>query len=135
MYSHETQKRVRYGETDQMGFLYYGNYPAYHEIGRSELIRSLGFTYKQMEVEHHIWMPVLSMNMRYVRPAHYDDLLTIRSTLRHLPEKFMTFHTEIFNEQGKLVNGGAVKLGFLDAKTKKSIAAPEYLVEKLQAFF
>ena len=91
MYTHEFQKRVRYGETDQMGYLYYGNYPQYYEIGRVEMLRSLGLTYKAMEEEQGILMPVVSMNIRYVRPAHYDELITIRTTLRQLPGKFITF--------------------------------------------
>jgi len=80
-------------------------------------------------------MPVMSLNKRFVRPAHYDDLLTVKTTLRKLPQKFITFHHEIFNEKNKLVNGGSVKLCFVDAKTNKSIASPEYLLEKLRPYF
>lgn len=135
MYSHEFKKRVRYGETDQMGYLYYGNYPQYYEIGRVEMLRSLGLTYKAMEEEQGILMPVVTMNIRYVRPAHYDELLTIRTTLRQLPERFITFHMELFNELGKLVNGANVKLCFVDAKSGKTIPAPELLVNQLKPYF
>jgi acyl-CoA thioester hydrolase len=135
MFSFDFQKRVRYAETDQMGYLYYGNYPIYYEIGRAEMIRSMGLTYRDMEAEHGTMMPVMSLNMRYVRPARYDELLTIRTTLRALPGKFITFHHEILNEKGKLVNGGSVKLCFVDVKTNKSIPAPEYLLEKLRPYF
>lgn len=135
MYSHEFKKRVRYGETDQMGYLYYGNYPQYYEIGRVEMLRSLGLTYKAMEEEQGILMPVVSMNIRYVRPAHYDELLTIRTTLRQLPERFITFHMELFNERGKLVNGATVKLCFVDSKSGKTIPAPELLVKQLKPYF
>lgn len=135
MFSAKFQKRVRYGETDQMGYLYYGNYAQYYEIGRAEMIRDLGLTYADMEAVHGVLMPVMSLNQRYVRPALYDELLTIKTTLRQLPGKFITFHHEIFNEKNKLVNGGSVKLCFVDAKINKTISAPEYLLEKLRPFF
>jgi len=135
MLTHEFTKRVRYGETDQMGYLYYGHYAQYYEIGRAEMIRSLGLSYRAMEEEHGVLMPVMSLQCRYVRPALYDELITIRSTLRHLPQKTITFHMELFNEKGKLVNGGSVKLCFVDAKTNKSIDTPPYLLEKLKPYF
>ncbi len=135
MLIHECTKRVRYGETDQMGYLYYGHYAQYYEIGRTEMIRSLGLTYKTMEMEMGVLMPVMSLQCRYVRPARYDEEITIRTTLRHLPGKTITFHMELFNEKGKLVNGGTVKLCFVEVDTGKSIAAPPYLLEKLQPHF
>ncbi len=135
MYTHDFQKRVRYGETDQMGYLYYGNYAQYYEIGRVEMLRSLGLTYKAMEEEWGTMMPVLSLQMRYVRPAFYDELLTIRTALRRLPDQFITFHVEIYNEKNKLVNGGNVRLCFVDKKSNKTIDAPVYLIEKLRPFF
>ena len=135
MLTHEFTKRVRYGETDQMGYLYYGHYAQYYEIGRAEMIRSLGLSYRAMEEEHGVLMPVMSLQCSYVRPALYDELITIRSTLRHLPQKTITFHMELFNEKGKLVNGGSVKLCFVDAKTNKSIDTPPYLLEKLKPYF
>jgi len=135
MFTHETKIRVRYGETDQMGYLYYGNYAQYYEVGRAEMVRSLGLSYKSMEEDHGVLMPVMSLSKRFVRPAYYDNLLTVKTTLRKLPNKFITFHHEIFNEQNKLVNGGSVKLCFVNAKTNKSIPAPEYLMEKLRPFF
>jgi acyl-CoA thioester hydrolase len=135
MYTTDFQKRVRYGETDQMGYLYYGNYAQYYEIGRVEMLRSLGLTYKEMEEEQGVMMPVLSLQMRYVRPAFYDELLTIRTTLRRLPDQFITFHVEIFNEKNKLINGGSVRLCFVDKKSNKSIFTPDNLIDKLRPFF
>lgn len=133
MYSFETQIRVRYGETDQMGYLYYGHYAQYYEVGRVETIRSLGTTYKELEEVHGIWLPVVSLEMRFVRPAFYDDLLTVRTEIRELPDEHITFHVEIFNEKRKLVNAGRVRLCFFDPKTKKVVQAPEYLMDKLKA--
>jgi acyl-CoA thioester hydrolase len=135
MYAHDYLVRVRYGETDQMGYLYYGNYAEYFEVGRVETIRSLGCTYKEMEEVHGIWLPVMNMDMRFVRPAYYDDLLTIRTEIRKLPEKYITFHTEILNEQRKIVNAGRVTLCFFHAASKKVVPAPDFLLDKLQPFF
>ena len=91
MFIHETHVRVRYGETDQMGYLYYGNYAQYYEVGRAEAIRSLGISYKELEEDYGIMMPVMSLQMRFVRPALYDELLTIRTHLRHLPSERLHF--------------------------------------------
>jgi acyl-CoA thioester hydrolase len=135
MIQHEIQIRVRYGETDQMGYLYYGNYAQYYEVGRAELIRSVGLPYKSMEEDYGIMMPVVSMNIRYIRPALYDELLTIKTSLRHLPEQFITFYYEIFNEKGQLLNGATVRLCFMDIKTKKRIPTPEYLQKELGPYF
>jgi acyl-CoA thioester hydrolase len=135
MYAHEVQIRVRYGETDQMGYLYYGHYAQYYEVGRVETIRSLGLTYKEMEERHGIWLPVVSLETRFVRPAYYDELLLVRSELRDLPGQYITFHVEIRNEQRKLVNAGRVRLCFFDAQTKKVVHAPDFLLDKLRPFF
>lgn len=135
MISFDYSKRVRYAETDQMGYLYYGHYAAYYEIGRVEMLRSLGMSYREMETELRIMMPVMNLQMRFVRPAHYDDLLTIRTTIRQLPERFIVFHVEIRNEAGKLVNGGSVKLCFVDMESGRTVAAPEALLGKLRPYF
>jgi acyl-CoA thioester hydrolase len=135
MYVHTFQKRVRYGETDQMGYLYYGNYAQYYEIGRVEMLRSLGITYKNLEEDFATFMPVLHLECRYVRPARYDDLLTIETTLRKLPSKDIVFNMEIRNEAGKIVNGGRVRLCFLDKNTEKAVNAPAALLNVLKPFF
>ncbi len=135
MYTHETKIRVRYGETDQMGYLYYGNYAQYYEVGRAEMIRELGLSYRDLEAVHHTLMPVMTLNMRYVRPAFYDELLTVQTTLRKLPDMTITFHIEIFNENKELVNGGMTKLCFVDSQTNNSVSAPEVLVNLLKPFF
>jgi len=135
MYTHTTQARVRYGETDQMGYLYYGNYALYYEVGRVEMIRSLGLTYRQMEEELKVMMPVVSLQMRFVRPARYDELITIETTLKKMPERFITFDVRLFNEAKKLVNGGTVRLCFVDTLTNASVAAPKELISALNPFF
>lgn len=135
MFTTETQVRVRYAETDPMGYVYYGNYAQYYEVGRVEMLRTVGLSYKEMEEKYQVMMPVMSIQMRFVRPALYDELITIRTTLRQLPQQFITFHVELFNEQKKLINGGSIKLCFVDMVTKKTVPTPQYLVETLQPFF
>jgi len=135
MLSHTTHIRVRYGETDQMGYLYYGNYAQYYEVGRAEMLRSLGFSYKELEEKHGIMMPVMSLDMRFVRPAKYDENLAVITTLRKLPKKEITFHVEIKNEKGKLVNGGRVKLCFVDQLSNKTIPTPPFLLSLFKKHF
>lgn len=135
MYQFDTQKRVHYGETDKMGYLYYGHYAAYFEIGRVETIRSLGLSYKDMEDEHGIWLPVVSLETRFVRPAYYDDLLTIHTEIRRLPDNHIVFHTDILNPNKKLCAAGRVRLCFFDAKAKKVVPAPAFIMDKLRGYF
>lgn len=136
MYIHEYQKRVHYGETDQMGYLYYGRYADYYEIGRCEMLRALGLTYKQMEEDYRVMLPVAAMESRYIRPAKYDELLTVRTTLRTLPhDKHMTFYVEVFNEQKKLVNGGRIRLVFVNMDTMKPMPAPTFFTDLLLNYF
>jgi acyl-CoA thioester hydrolase len=135
MFRHETTIRVRYAETDQMNIVYYGNYAQYFEVGRVEAIRSLGMSYKSLE-EKGVLLPVVELNVRYLRSAHYDDLLTIRSEIRELPtDHKITFHQEVYNEEGKLLTSGTVLLYFLDANTRKRVNIPEGLKDSLSCFF
>ena len=135
MYSSTTQIRVRYGETDQMGYLYYGYYALYYEVGRAESIRELGFTYRQLE-EMGIMMPVVELNAQYFRPALYDDLITVKTILKELPEgPKIQFHSELYNEQQQLLNRGITTLVFYDSKEKKKIDMPPQLTERFASFF
>ena len=135
MYHHTYTKRVRYAETDKMGYLYYGNYPMYYEIGRVELIRSLGITYKDFEDIHGIMLPVVSMEVRYKLPAYYDEELTIHSKLHSMPSKIIDFDFEIENEKNLIINTANVKLFFIDMRTNKRMSAPSFLTRKLQEYF
>lgn len=136
MYEARTQIRVRYGETDQMGYVYYGNYALYYEEGRTSAIRSLGVTYKNLE-EIGIMMPVMNINITYFRPAYYDELLTVKSTIRNLSKEDteVTFHSEIYNEAGKKLNESSIKLAFVDAATRRKTGVPELLYDQLKDFF
>ena len=135
MYSFDTQQRVRYSETDKMGYLYYGNYAAYFEVGRVETMRSLGLNYKDLEDVHGVWLPVVSLETRFVRPAYYDDLLTLHTEIRKMPDQHIVFHTDLLNANKKLCAAGRVRLSFFDAKLKKVIHAPDFMVEALARYF
>lgn len=129
------QKRIRYGETDQMGYLYYGNYPQLYEIGRVEALRRLGIRYKDCEEVHKIMLPVIELNARYLRPALYDDLVTIETRIQEMPDKMIVFNHRIFNEGGKLLNKGVVKLFFVDIETNKRVSCPDFISEKIKMHF
>lgn len=134
-YSHITSVRSRYAETDQMGFVYYGRFAEYYEIGRVETMRSLGLKYSDLESIHKIIMPVVSMQVRYLRPALYDQLLFIKTSIRQLPDTSITFFTEIQNEENQLINAATIKLCFLDADTKKRVNCPKIIQDALNHAF
>jgi len=126
-----TKIRVRYGETDQMGVVYYGNYAQYLEQGRTEWLRELGFSYKWME-ERNIQLPVVNLNVDYKRPARYDDVLTVTTTLQKTPTVKIEFEYEIHNEANELLVAATTTLVFIDTETNKLRKAPDYLLEKLE---
>ena len=129
------QKRVRYAETVKMGYLYYGHYAKLYEIGRAELIRSIGVTYQETEDVHHVMMPVLHMESRYRLPAKYDNLVSIHTELREIPVKMLHFHHKIYNEEQELLNTGSVKLFYVNMKSNKRISCPQFLLDKFELFF
>ncbi len=134
MYTHQTQIRVRYGETDKMGYLYYGNYAQYYEVGRVEAIRSLGFSYKEMEDEG-IMLPVLDLKSTFIKPAYYDDLLTVKVSITEMPTVRIHFAYEIFNPNNELINTGETTLVFFDSNRRRPVKAPNYILDQLKAFF
>lgn len=134
MFSHVSNIRVRYGETDQMGFVYYGNYALYYEVGRVEAIRSLGITYKSLE-EEGILMPVVRVEAKYIYPAVYDDLLTVTSHIDELPDRFITFRVVMQNEGSVTLHKAKVVLCFKDSKTGAAIRTPASIVQKLEPYF
>lgn len=122
--------RVRYGETDQMGIVYYGNYPSYFEVARTEWLRNLGVTYKNME-QNGIKLPVISLNVQYIKPAKYDDVLTIHVTLKKRPMVKIEFDYEITNQNREKISTGKTTLAFIDSRTNKPIKCPDYILDKL----
>ena len=135
MFVTETQIRIHYALTDQMGMVYHGHYAQFYEIGRAEAIRQIGYTYKDIE-EMGIIMPVVDIHSRFLRPAKYDDLITVKTMLKELPHHHkIVFHHEIYNEQDELLNTGDITLYFIDAKTMKKCDMPGDLKRKLGGYF
>ncbi|PWL30248.1 thioesterase family protein [uncultured Roseivirga sp.] len=134
MYVAETQVRVRYAETDQMGYAYYGNYATYYEVGRVEALRQLGFQYKEME-ENGIMMPVTELKCKFLKPAKYDELITIRVIIKALPSVRMYFYYEVLDADGNKLNEGETTLVFINMSSNRPCKAPEYLLEKLSPYF
>lgn len=118
-----------------MGYLYYGNYAQLYEIGRVETMRSLGLTYKDLETIHKVMMPVIHLEARFIAPARYDELLTIRTTLKSMPGRLITFFNEIFNEKGDLIHSATVKLCFIHMDTQKMVSCPRYMLDVLKPLF
>ena len=134
MLTYTSKIRVRYAETDQMGYMYYGNYAQYYEVGRVELLRSLGMTYRSME-ESGVMMPVLEMRSKYIKPARYDEEIAVKVMVDTLPEKRIVFHYELYNESQELINVGETTLVFVNRDTKKPCHAPSDFLHRIQAFF
>ena len=134
MFIYHHTLRVRYGDTDQMGYVYYGNYGYYYEQARAEAIRSIGITYKELE-DSGTMMPITRMNIKYIQPAVYDELLVIKTFVPQLPTRIITFHYEVFNEKKQLINEGETHLAFIDAETRKMKTAPALLLDKMQPFY
>lgn len=134
MYTAETQVRVRYGETDQMGYCYYGNYAEFFEVGRVETLRSLGYSYKALE-DSGILMPVLEYRIKYLKPAFYDDLLTIKTTIAELPAARIKFDYQTINEQGLILNEAETTLVFINKATLRPCPTPPGLMDRLKPHF
>jgi acyl-CoA thioester hydrolase len=134
MYQSETTVRVRYGETDQMGYVYYGFYAMYYEVARVESLRKLGLTYKEVEAMGVI-MPVLENHSRYLAPGRYDELLKIVTTIRERPTARMRFEYDIYNEEDKLIHRGETTLAFIDQKSNRPCRPPKAMADVLEPFF
>src|ERR1035437_1736756 len=134
MFTSEVKLRVRYGETDRMGYVYYGNYAEYFEVGRVEALRELGLNYKDVE-DSGIMLPVYTFSIKYFKPAYYDDMLTIKTSIKEIPKARIIFEYETYNEKKELLNKGETVLVFIDMKTNKPRSAPDNFIEKLKKHF
>lgn len=134
MFEHSTKIRVRYGETDQMGYMYYGNYAEFYEVGRVEMLRSLGLTYSGME-ESGIMMPVMEMNCKYLKPALYDEEITVNVIMDKMPGIKIHFRYELFNQKNELINTGSTLLVFINMKTNRPCLPSQEFLDKLKPFF
>ena len=134
MFQSQTQLRVRYAETDQMGYVYYGNYAMYFEVARVEAMRSAGFSYREME-DNGIMMPVLESHFQYLKPGKYDELLTIKTKIPSLPGSRIRFEYQVFNESEELITEGWTTLAFLKKETHQPTRPPGNLLALLQPYF
>lgn len=135
MYVAETTLRVRYAETDQMGYVYYGNYATYYEIGRVEALRSLGFSYRQLEEEVGVMMPVLELQVQYKAPAFYDEELRLETSIPEMPQSRMRFAYKLYNAAGKLLNEGHTTLAFVNKSSGRPCRIPDSLKAVLDPYF
>ena len=134
MFSHETKIRVRYGETDQMGYMYYGNYAEFYEVARVESLRSFGMTYRAME-EDGIMMPVMEMHARFIKPARYDEELRILTVIEEMPRVRIHFRYYFYNESDELIHEADTTLVFINMQKNKPCLPPAAFTEKMKAFF
>lgn len=133
MYSHRIQLRVRYGETDRMGYCYYGNYAEYYEVGRVETLRSLGFSYKKLEDEG-VLLPVLEFTIKYFKPAYYDDELQLVTQIDEMQGARIRFSYKMYNNQEQLLNEGQTTLVFVSSKNGRPTSPPADLVEAMKTY-
>ncbi|TCK84972.1 acyl-CoA thioesterase [Albibacterium bauzanense] len=134
MFKFSCNIRVRYGETDQMGYVYYGNYAQYYEVARVEMLRSLGTSYKDME-NNGVMMPVLDLYCKYIKPGRYDENLTITVMIKEKPGIRIKFYYEIHNEQQELINIGETILVFVNIEKNKPCLPPEEFNKKMAPYF
>ncbi len=134
MFTHDTTLRVRYGETDRMGYVYYGTYALYFEVGRVEALRHLGLPYRMIE-DQGVMLPVHDMQVKYHKPARYDDALTIRTTIRTLPGVRIVFDYQVMDEQGLLLTEASTTLVFVDRATGRPRPAMKELLDALAPYF
>lgn len=134
MFEAKTKVRVRYAETDQMGYVYYGNYAMYYEVARVEALRNLGLAYKALE-EMGVMMPVLECRSNYLLPGKYDELLTIKVKITKFPTVKIVFEYEVFNENNQLINKGETTLAFINMASGRPCRMPEVMKTLMEPFF
>lgn len=134
MYMCSVEIRVRYSETDRMGFVYYGNYAQYFEVARVEALKKLGVSYKELE-DSGIMLPVLDFQIKYYKPAYYDDLLTIETTITEIPGTRIRFGYKTYNEKEELLNEAVTTLVFVSSESKRPCRAPQEIIHQLENYF
>lgn len=134
MITHDTQIRVLYRDTDKMGVVYHANYIVFYEAARNEMFRAIGLPYTLLE-QMNIAMPIVEVESKYKSPAYYDDLLTVRATVKELPEVRAVVEYEVFNEAGTVINTGKTVLGYVNMERKRPCRAPKEFIDELQKYF
>lgn len=134
MFKSEVQLRVRYAETDRMGYVYYGRYAEYFEIARVESLRSLGISYRELE-DSGILLPVIDYSVRFFKPVFYDEWIVVKTVIPELPAARITFQYETCNKDDVLLNSASTSLAFISKETQRPCRAPDLLIKKLKPFF
>jgi len=134
MYCQTTNIRVRYSETDQMGYVYYGQFASYFEVGRVEALRELGVSYKELE-DSGIMMPVLSYSIKYYKPAFYDSILHVITCIKEMPLSRIKFHYQTYNESMELLNEAETELVFVSSHNRRPVRVPDILANALETYF
>jgi acyl-CoA thioester hydrolase len=134
VFKSEVQLRVRYAETDRMGYVYYGRYAEYFEIARVESLRSLGISYRELE-DSGILLPVIDYSVRFFKPVFYDEWIVVKTVIPELPAARITFQYETCNKDDVLLNSASTSLAFISKETQRPCRAPDLLIKKLKPFF
>ena len=134
MFQTSIQVRVRYAETDQMGYVYYGNYATYYEVARVEALRKLGLSYKELEA-NGVMMPVLENRSKFLLPGKYDELLTVKVSIPKMPAVKIVFKYDIYNESDQLIHEGETTLAFINMESGRPVRMPEEMQKLLSSFF
>ena len=131
--SFSTQTRVLYKDTDQMGIMHHSNYVVLYETARTEWLREMGLTYAEIE-RRGIMSPIIEVHTKFLYPAFYDEMLTIKVSMQEMPAARLIIDSEVYNEAGKLINTGSVTLGFMHASTRRPCRAPEWFVQAIEDY-
>lgn len=131
--SYSTQIRVRYKDTDQMGIMHHSNYVVMYEQARTEWLRDMGLTYAEIE-RRGVMSPIIEVHTRFLYPAFYDEVLTVKVSLDEMPSARLVIASEVYNEAGKLINTGSVTLGFMHSDTRRPCRVPEWFVKALEDY-
>ena len=126
--SYEFKTRVRYKDTDQMGIMHHSNYIVMYEMARTEWLREMGLPYAEFE-RRGVMSPIIEVQSKYHYPAFYDEVLTVKVFMDEMPSARLFIGSEVYNEQGKLINTGRVTLGCMNAETRRPCRAPEWVIE------
>jgi acyl-CoA thioester hydrolase len=133
MITSENKIRVRYDEVDKMGYVYHGNYAKYYHISRTELLRKVGISDKELE-NYNIILPVIEMTIKYLKPVFYDDVITIKTMIKELPTSRMEFFHKVFNQNREIINVANSTLVFVNSNTRIPIRVPEIILNKLKSY-
>ncbi len=133
MIASKNEIRIRYDEVDKMGYVYHGNYAKYYHISRTELLRKIGISDKELE-NHNIILPVIEMSIKYIKPIFYDDIITIKTSLYIIPTSRMIFHHEVRSNNNEMINRATSTVAFVDINTRKPMKVPQFIVDKIKSY-